>query len=67
MLDEGEKRAVVWGGLVGAATGSLLALLYRRWVRQGRAEGPKPIRTGQAVRLGISVLTVLRQFLEMIS
>jgi len=67
MLDEGEKRAVVWGGLVGAAAGALLALLYRRWVRQRRAEGPKPLRKGQAVRLGISVLTVLRQFLEMMS
>jgi len=67
MRDEGEKRAIFWGAVIGAASGSLLAVLYRRWMRQRQAEGTKPIKTGQMVRLGMSVLSLLRQLLEMIS
>lgn len=67
MRDEGEKRAVFWGAIIGAVSGSMLAVLYRRRARQRRTEGAKPIETGQVVRLGMSLVSVLRQFLELIS
>jgi hypothetical protein len=67
MRDKGEKRAAFWGGLIGAATGSLLAVQYRRWTRQRQIEGAKPIQPSQVVRLGMSMATVLRQFLELFS
>jgi hypothetical protein len=67
MRDEGEKRAIIWGAIIGAVSGSLLAVLYRRRARQRRIEGAKPIQTGQVVRLGMSLISVLRQFLELIS
>jgi hypothetical protein len=67
MRDEREKRAILWGAIIGAVSGSLLAVLYRRWTRQRRTQGAKPIQTGQVVRLGMSLVSVLRQFLELIS
>jgi len=67
MRDEAEKRAILWGAVIGAVSGSLLAVLYRRWTLQRRIEGAKPIKTGQVVRFGMSLVSVLRQFLELIS
>jgi hypothetical protein len=67
MRDERDSRALLLGAVAGAITGSMLALLYRRWNRQREAEGAKPIQTRQVVRLGVSLLPVLRQFLELLS
>ena len=67
MLDEGEKRAVFWGALIGAATGSLLAMLYQRRARRGPTAGSKPINAKQVIRLGASLLPAVRQLLEWLS
>jgi hypothetical protein len=67
MRDEGDSRALLWGAVAGAITGSMLALVYQRWNRRRAAEGAKPIQTRQVVRLGVSFMPVLRQFLELIS
>jgi predicted membrane protein len=67
MLDRGEKRAILWGALIGAASGSLLAVLYRRWRRQRHTEGTRPIKTREVIRLGVSLASVMRQFLQLIS
>lgn len=66
MRDKGEGRAILLGAIVGAASGSVLALLYRRWSRQRQAEGAKPIQTRQVIRLGAVLMPVIRQFLELI-
>lgn len=66
MKDKGEGRAILLGAIVGAASGSVLALLYRRWSRQRQAEGAKPIQTRQVIRLGAVLMPVIRQFLELI-
>jgi membrane associated rhomboid family serine protease len=67
MRDKGEKRAAFWGAIIGAVSGALLAVQYRRLTRQRQIEGAKPIETSQVVRLGMSMATVLRQFLELLS
>lgn len=67
MLDQREKRAIFVGAIIGALSGSLLAVLYRRRAQQRPAGEAKPIETGQLVRFGFSLVPVLRQFLELIS
>jgi hypothetical protein len=67
MRDEGDSRALLLGAVAGAIAGSMLALVYRRWNRRREAEGAKPIQTRQVVRLGVSLMPVMRQFLELIS
>jgi len=67
MRDEGEKRAICLGAVVGALSGATLAVLYRRWRRQRQVRGAKLINARQAVRLGVAVLSVLRQIMELIS
>ncbi len=67
MLNEGDRRAILLGALFGAASGSLLALLYRRWSRQ-RAPGERtPIKAGQVMRLGVALMPALRQLAELLS
>ena len=66
MKDKGEGRAILLGAIIGAASGSVLALLYRRWSRQRQAEGAKPIQSRQVIRLGTALMPVIRQFLELI-
>lgn len=67
MLDQGEKRAIFAGAIIGALSGSLLAVLYRRRAQQRPAGAAKPDKTGQWVRFGVSLIPVFRQFLELIS
>ncbi len=67
MRDEVDRRAVLLGATAGAITGSILVLLFRRWNLRRQAEGAKPIQTRQVIRFGVSLMPVLRQFLELIS
>ncbi len=67
MLDQGEKRAIFVGAIIGALSGSLLAVVYRRRAQRRPAGAAKPNKTGEWVRFGVSLVPVLRQFLELIS
>jgi len=67
MLDQGERRAIFVGAIIGALSGSFLAVLYRRRAQRRPVGAAKPDKTGQWVRLGVSLIPVLRQFLELIS
>jgi hypothetical protein len=67
MRDEGDRRAILLGATAGAITGSMLGLLFRRWNRRRQAEGAQPIQTRQVIRFGVTLMPVLRQFLELIS
>jgi hypothetical protein len=67
MKDEGEGRAVLLGAVLGALSGAAFALLYRRWSRPQRGESGRPIQARQVVRLGASMVPVVRQVLRLLS
>jgi hypothetical protein len=69
-------RALILGGLAGAALGVAAAWLFLRSVEEetevlaveGAGEGvvaPRSIDAGQVVRLGVSILGVLRQIVDL--
>ena len=68
-------RALIIGGVAGAALGLAAAWLFMRSVEEeealaieGAAEGavaPRSIGVGQVVRLGVSILAVLRQIVDL--
>jgi hypothetical protein len=62
-----DRQAVLFGALLGAATGSLLALLYRRAARERQLQGARPLPPGKVVRLGMSLVPVFRQLLDLLS
>jgi hypothetical protein len=66
-MDKEDTRAVLVGALLGAASGSLLALLYRRAARQRQLQGARPLPPGKVVRLGMSLVPVFRQLLDLLS
>jgi hypothetical protein len=55
------SKTLIIGGLVGSAVGVLAAWLYIRTAREEEAAPPQDIPTGKMVRLGLSVMEVLRQ------
>jgi len=70
------KRALIIGGVAGAALGVAAVWLFMRSVEEeqealaveGAVEGavaPRSIDVGQVVRLGVSVLGVLRQIVDL--
>jgi hypothetical protein len=68
-------RALIIGGVAGAALGVTAALLFMRSIEEEQealavegAEGavaPRTIGVGQVVRLGVSILGVLRQIVDL--
>ena len=68
-------KALIIGGVAGAALGVAAAWLFIRSVEEeetlaieGAAEGavaPRSIGVGQVVRLGVSILGVLRQIIDL--
>ena len=59
------SRTLLTGGLAGAALGLVAALLYIRSAEEqyGPQTPPKP-QTGDAVRLGVSLLGIIRTITE---
>ena len=56
------NKALIIGGLVGSALGVLAAWLYLRTAREEEAAAPpKAMPTGKMVKLGLSIVEVLRQ------
>ena len=68
-------KALIIGGVAGAALGVAAAWLFIRSVEEeealaieGAAEGavaPRSIGAGQVMRLGVSILGVLRQIIDL--
>jgi len=67
MKEEGRGRVLLFGALAGAVSGTLLGIMYLRCNRRRQAEGASPIKTGQLVRVGVSLMPALRQLLELLS
>ena len=67
MKEEGRGRVLLFGALAGAVSGVLLGIIYFRWNRQRRAEGARPIKTRQLVRVGVSLMPAIRQLLELLA
>jgi hypothetical protein len=55
------NKALIIGGLVGSALGVLAAWLYVQSAKEEEAAPPQDIPTGKMVRLGLSIMEVLRQ------
>lgn len=67
MRTRDESQTILVGAAVGALAGAALAIFYRRWRRQRRVQGPKPVTAGQVVRLGTALVSIVRQFLDLLS
>ena len=66
MRQRNEVRFVLIGAVLGAFSGAALALTYSRRRSLG-TNVYKPIQAGQVVRLGVALVAVARQFLELLS
>ncbi len=56
-----QRKTLVIGGLVGSILGVFAAWLYLRAVIEEETAPPKAIPSGRMVKLGLSILEVLRQ------
>ncbi len=54
-----KARAVILGGIVGAALGVVAGFLYVRMAEE--SGGPRKLSTGKAVKLAMAALGVVRQ------
>jgi hypothetical protein len=55
------NKTFIIGGLIGGALGVLAAWLYVRAAREKEAVPPQPVPPGKMVKLGLSIMEVLRQ------
>jgi hypothetical protein len=55
------NKTLIIGGLVGSALGVLAAWLYVRAAREDEAKPPEAVPPGKMVKLGLSIMEVLRQ------
>jgi hypothetical protein len=60
-----EAQAILIGAFLGALSGAALGLLYER--RKDQAALAKPLAPGQVVRLGVNVVSLARQFFDLLS
>ncbi len=56
-----QRKTLIIGGLLGSILGIFAAWLYLRTVREEETAPPKAIPPGGMVKLGLSILEVLRQ------
>jgi hypothetical protein len=56
-----KNKALLMGAVLGALAGLGSALLYIRAVEDTGSEEPKRIGTGEALRLGISAFSLIKQ------
>lgn len=61
-----ERRAIVYGALLGAALGALGAWGWRRMRTRAVARPRRPVRVEGIVRLGTTVMQLLRQLSELV-
>ncbi len=55
------NKILIIGGLVGSALGVLAAWLFVRAAREDEAKPPEAVPPGKMVKLGLSIMEVLRQ------
>ena len=55
------NKTLIIGGLVGSALGILAAWLYVRTAREDEAKPSEAVPSGKMVKLGLSIMEVLRQ------
>ncbi len=55
------NKTLIIGGLLGSALGILAGWLYVRTAREDEAKPPQAVPPGKMVRLGLSIMEVLRQ------
>jgi hypothetical protein len=55
------NKVFIIGGLIGSALGVLAAWLYVRAAREEEAASPQAVPPGKMVKLGLSIMEVLRQ------
>jgi hypothetical protein len=67
MRGRSEQRTILAGALMGALAGAALAVLYGRWRNERQSRGAKPVTPGQVVRLGAAVVSIVRQFLDLLT
>lgn len=60
-----EAHALLTGAFVGALSGAALGLLYER--RRDKTVVTKPLALGQVVRLGVNLVSLARQFFDLLS
>jgi hypothetical protein len=56
-----KNKALLVGGILGALTGLGAALLYIRSVEDSGADEPKRIGTGEAIKFGVSIFSLIKQ------
>jgi hypothetical protein len=56
---------MIIGGLVGSLLGVAAAYLFVRAAEESGESGPERIATGDAVKVGISVMSLVRQIAEL--
>jgi len=55
------NKILIIGGIVGSALGILAAWLYAQAAREAEAKSPQPVPAGKMVKIGLSIMEVLRQ------
>jgi hypothetical protein len=60
-----EAQAILLGAFLGAVSGAALGLLHQR--RKDEGVTAKPLAPGQVVRLGVNVVSLARQFFDLLA
>lgn len=56
-----QKKTLIIGALLGAVAGLAAALLYIRSIEDTGAQAPEKISTGSALKIGLSVFSLIRE------
>jgi hypothetical protein len=63
--DAWRKRVMVIGGLIGSLLGVAAAYLFIRAAEESGEGSPERVATGDAVKVGVSVMSLVRQIAEL--
>lgn len=66
-MDDWKTRVMIAGAILGALIGLGAALLYIREAEESGASAPPQVGTGDAVRVGLSVMGLIRQVASLAS
>ena len=60
-----KPKAYIIGGLLGLGVGLLAAYFYARVTEENGSDSPGQIKTMDALKLGVSLLSILRQITDL--